>query len=270
MIEKLKQIESKLLLDLLSKPNIWNTAMIDHSKPLVEKLWTQVGNYSITLQFIHHCGIKDAIYHLHASPSAIHMLEGDFDMGIGFGENIPDEVCSMFVKGGNMYYDMKNVNGWQYIRPAVAVCSMTMLSGKPWDRMLPESDQPNKEIDSNRKFIILEYFEKYYRRYFQGIRFHENISIKRGDWVQLDLQLMGAYDRRGLDKYFNINGFVVGHDKEDEIDARFGDDRIKVKSWFLKKAVFDGPKNEKEKLSTPVEKKLRKLEEDDDYDPDFD
>ena len=267
MIEKLKQIEDKLLLELLSKEENWKTLLIDYHPPLVERLWTQIGNYRIYLHFIHECEQKDALFHPHPWPSAIHVIHGAYEMGIGFGETEPEKMCTIFVPNGGMYYDMTHIDGWHYVRPVKSVCSTVMLTGEPWGRESPKSDYPMKSIEMNRKLIILEYFSNYFRNHYQNLRLTENKSIQRGDWVEFDKALMSEYERRGVSKYLTMRGFVINK-TETLIDIRFDNDRIQTKSSFVKKLIFVG-ETKKEDLSTNFDKNKIDIDDDDDIDPDF-
>lgn len=267
MIDKLKQIEDKLLLNLLAQPNIWNSLMIDYHPPIVERLWTQVGNYRILLHFIHACEAKDALFHPHPWPSAMHVIHGAYEMGLGYGpgDEAPEIFCNILVPNGGMYYDMTHINGWHYVRPVKSVCSTVMLTGEPWERKAPKSDKPLKPLDFNRKLIILEYFANYYRTHYQNLRLIENKTIQRGDWVEFDSAIMSDYEKKGVDKYFNMRGFVIKR-SETLIDARFDNDRIQTKACYLKKLSFVGESKPIEKPSTFVDKID---EDDDDFDPDF-
>ena len=267
MIDKLKQIEDKLILSLLAQPNIWKTLMVDYHPPIVERLWTQVGNYRISLHFIHACEAKDALFHPHPWPSAMHVIHGSYEMGLGYGpgEEVPEIFCTILVPNGGMYYDMTNINGWHYVRPIKTVCSTVMLTGEPWERKAPKSDKPLNPLEINRKMIMLEYFANYYRTHYQNLRLIENQTIQRGDWVEFDPAIMSDYEKKGLDKYFNMKGFVIKR-SETLIDARFDNDRIQTKACYLKKLSFVGESKPTEKPSTFVDKID---DDDDDFDPDF-
>lgn len=267
MIDKLKQIEDKLMLELLSQPNIWQSLIIDYHFPIVERLWTQINKHRIYLHFIHTCNREDALFHPHSWPSAMHVIEGGYEMGLGFGEGDeePEKICTILVPHGNMYYDMTHINGWHYVRPKNSVCSTVMLTGEPWERATPKSDKPLKQMDSGRKAIMLEYFGNYYRGYYQNERVKDNITIQKGDWVEFDKNMMSEYDKKGYLSIINMNGFVIKA-TETLIDARFGNDRVQIKSCFLKKLyATDAPK--------PIEPtkifKRESDEDDEDFDPDF-
>jgi hypothetical protein len=270
MIDKLKQIEDKLMLNLLSQPNLWNTLLVDYHPPMVERLWTQVGNYRISLHFIHACESKDALFHPHPWPSAIHVIHGSYEMGLGFGSGneAPEKMCTILVPQGGIYYDMTHIDGWHYVRPVKSVCSTVMLTGEPWARESPKSDHPLKSLDLGRKLIMLEYFSNYYRSHYQNLRLIENKTIQKGDWVEFDTSLMSEYEKRGFEKFFNMRGFVIKR-SETLIDARFDNDRIQTKAYYLKKLSFVDSQKPTD-LSTKVDNKFSDIDdEDDDFDPDF-
>jgi hypothetical protein len=267
MIDKLKQIEDKLMLELLSQPDIWQSLMIDYHPPIVERLWTQINKHRISLHFIHTCNREDVLFHPHAWPSAMHVIEGGYEMGLGFGEGEeePEKIATILVPHGNMYYDMTHIDGWHYVRPINSVCSTVMLSGEPWERKAPKSDEPLKQLDSSRKSIMLEYFSNYYRSYYQNERTKENITIQKGDWVEFDKNLMSEYDKKGYASILNMRGFVIKA-TDTLVDARFGNDRFQIKSCFLKKLYVSDvqkPVESTKPLSSQVD------EDDDDFDPDF-
>lgn len=234
MIDKLKQIEDKMLLDLLSKPDQWKTLLVDYHPPMVERCWAQIGNYRIFIHFIHKCETSDALFHPHPWPSAMHVLTGKYEMGLGFGPGLvkPEKMCTILTENGGLYYDMTHLDGWHYVRPVEGVCATVMLTGKPWEREEIKSDEPLKPLDNGRKMIMLEWFSEYYRNRNHGGKIIENQKIKRGDWVELDVNAMSQADRKGMEKYFNVLGFVIGRDR-DFVDVRFGNDRTKVHSKNL-------------------------------------
>lgn len=229
MIDKLKQIESQLLLDLLQKPDQWKTLLVDYHPPIVERCWAQLGNYRIFLHFIHKCETKDALFHPHPWPSSMHVLTGQYEMGLGFGPGLkePEKMCTVLVENGGMYYDMPHIDSWHYVRPVNGVCATVMLTGKPWEREEIKSDDPLKPIDNRRKMMMLEWFTNYYRTRLYGNKIIENKKIIKGNWIVLDEKIMSIQDKAGMEKFFNQKGFVIK--KEGNfIDVRFGNDRTKI------------------------------------------
>ena len=86
MIQFLKELELNFLIGLLEKPEIWNSLDVDYHPPRVERIWCQYGDYRIYLHFIHACKPGEALYHSHPWPSVMHVIEGTYEMGIGFND----------------------------------------------------------------------------------------------------------------------------------------------------------------------------------------
>lgn len=236
MIDKLKQIEDKLILELLQKPEIWKTLFIDYHPPLVERCWTQLGNYRLSLHFIHQCEPEDALFHPHPWPSAMRVLEGTYEMGLGFGKGLekPEKMCTILVSNG-MYYDMTHIDGWHYVRPVKSTCSTVMLTGPKWEREEIKSDKPLKELTPERKLIILDYFLSFYRRQYQQQTIFENRVIQRGDWVEIVPSMLSARERTELQKYFGEMAFVIKREGESLLDVRFkNNDRVQLYSYAVK------------------------------------
>jgi hypothetical protein len=112
---------------------------------------------------------------------------------------------------------------------------------------------------------MLEYFGNYYRNRFQNERVKENTNIQKGDWVEFDKNLMSEYDKKGYTAILNLKGFVL-KSTETLVDARFGNDRVQVKSCFLKRLyATDAPKP----VDSTTAFDSQVDEDDDDFDPDF-
>lgn len=234
MIYKLKQIEEKILPDLLNKPQEWKTLLVNYHPPIVERLWAQIGNYRVLLHFIHKCETKDALFHPHPWPSAMHVLNGKYEMGLGFGPGVvePEKMCTLLLENGGAYYDMTHIDGWHYVRPVEGVCATVMLIGKPWDREQIEVTEKPKPFSEERKLIMLRFFSDYYKNRNHAKRVIENEIIERGDWVEIDGKSLTEMDRRGFGKFIGQKGFVIGR-AGGMIDVRFGNERTSILSGHL-------------------------------------
>ena len=263
MIDKLKQIEDKLIMDLLSKPEIWNSLVLDSTLPLKERLWTQIGNYRISLDFIHTCKKEEVFLEKNIHPNSIHILQGGYEMGVSLLDNEKDIIFTAFAPDGNLYYDSINDNTCFYIRPTSAVCSAVMLSGELFEKDTIKENKEVNNLDATRKSVMLEYFLNYYRNLYRNIRLKENLTIQRGDWVEFDKKLMTENDKKGFHKYLNMRGYVIKR-VDSFIDARFENDRVQANAGFLKKLFVETQK--------PIEKNepfKQDMDDEDDEDPDF-
>lgn len=230
MIDKLQVIERVKLFDLLCEPGIWQSLDITYHPPHVERLWCQLGNYRLYLHFIHPCEEGEAFYHPHPWPSAIHVLEGSYETGLGYGEgtNEPEVFSKVLVPNGGMYYDMTHKDGWHYVRPIKGVCSSVMLAGEPWDREMPDVEKGELEnLHNDRVVVMLEYFKNHYRK----LRRRDNdalmkSSIERGNWIEFDSRLMNQYDQNKYKDFLGQKAFVIKNDSVDGLCVRFGNDRL--------------------------------------------
>lgn len=234
MIDKLQQIEEKKILELLAKPELWETKLVNYFPPTVERCWVQLGNYRLLLHFIHPCKSEEALFHTHRWPSAMHVLNGKYEMGLGFGpgNTPPPKMATIFFDNGG-YYDMTHVDGWHYVRPTETVCATVMLTGKLWEREETATDFGKLgPLTNERKLVMLEWFAKWYRERIQSVKIEENKKISRGDWVMIDASVMSSYEKKNLEAYIGQGGFVIK--KEGLlVDVRFGNDRMQVNSKFL-------------------------------------
>lgn len=201
MIEDLKHIEKTVLMDLLKNPSIWNTLDVNYYPPRVERLWTQLEDQRLMLHIIHPCEPLTSLYHPHAWPSVMHVLDGKYEMGLGIkhssgmlekiaiqkGKESPSfivlpkkkqedqrtiirQICKLEMNGDN-YYEMLDIKGWHYVRPINNVCLTVMLTGEPWSHdieyKVEKDGQPTwgklPELTEHRKLEILEIFKEHYR-----------------------------------------------------------------------------------------------------------
>lgn len=177
MIEDLKIIEkTSRFKDLLNDPTAWNTLDVNYHHPRVERLWTQLSSERrLMIHLIHPCKPGESLYHPHPWPSALHVLYGKYEMGLGVkylpgykelmmfraeidgvkvfdldpikrvgteengAEVFVKEICKIEMEGNN-YYEMLDPKGWHYVRPIDYVCMSLMLIGTPFE------EKDNQEI----------------------------------------------------------------------------------------------------------------------------
>lgn len=176
MISELKHVEEKLIWDLLQDPSKWQSLDVDYHPPRVERVWIQLPNKQrLMLHAIHPCERHEALYHPHPWPSAMHIIKGKYEMGLGFkhrtyflGHVISErhvEICKIEFEGDN-YYEMCHKRGWHYVRPIDEVCYTVMLIGPPWNNEEEENLIKPKgklePLDEDYKIRLIEQFKLYY------------------------------------------------------------------------------------------------------------
>jgi hypothetical protein len=221
LIEKLQQLEHVKIYDLICDPSIWKSVDITGKLPHIERLWCQLGKYKLSLDFIHPCKREEALLKIQLCPSSTHVIEGQYEMGIGFGNESPKIYTTILTSGG-MYYEVSNKDCWQYIRP-ISVCSSVTLHGESWGEETDEQDT-FAYLHNDRVYTMLEYF----KGKFQHTVKSDNIlqELGRGDWVMLDEKKMNKDDYEEYGDFIGIKGFVIKNSKELGLSIRFGNDRV--------------------------------------------
>ena len=155
MIEILKEVEQNLV-DLLLNNKLYSM-YIDYHKPYVERIFFYYKEYKVYLHRIHNCeDSNQALFHPHPWESAIKIIKGKYEMGIGHSETsiIPKIDCKLILKKGTIY-EMLEPDGWHYVRPISKTSVSLMVTGKKNNREMPlKPAQP-----SSRKLSEKEIFE---------------------------------------------------------------------------------------------------------------
>jgi hypothetical protein len=163
MLEELYQLE-KDLPNHLEDESCWNSLYVDYHKPYVKRLWKQVGDSRIFLHQIFPCDRSESLLHPHPWPSAMKVIGGTYEMGVGYSEtNEVPVIASTLILPINSYYEMLDINSWHYVRPLDKPSFSLMITGKPWNRESPKSNYKMRELDQSEKRIIFDEFKKLYK-----------------------------------------------------------------------------------------------------------
>jgi len=234
-IDKLQQLEKVKLYDLLCDASVWKSSDSDIQPPHMEKLWCQLGVYRIYLHFIHPYKKEDYTLHPHIWPCAMHVLEGEYEMGMGF-ENVAQglypsqsgnrpEIFSTIISQGSMYYEMPHKGGWHYVRPTKSVCASIMLTGDFFDKNeVHPPENSIKHLHNDRVYAMLDYFKGKFRHTVKVDNILED--LRRGDYVMLDEKKMDRDDRQEYGELIGIRGFVIKNTRDAGLSIRFGNDRV--------------------------------------------
>lgn len=127
----------------------WNSLDINYHHPFVQRVWLPWReDYRINVHRIMPCSPEDALWHPHSWPSAMLVLDGEYEMGIGdehtFGEESlwrrsPKIVAKVVLTTGS-FYEMVKQSGWHYVAPRVPTYTV-MLTGLPFEERLTEEDR---------------------------------------------------------------------------------------------------------------------------------
>lgn len=163
MLDILRQVEAQLPA-LLRDETRWKTVLVDYHPPVVERLWCDLGDFRVYLHQIHPCEPGEALFHPHPWPSAMRVLAGTYEMGIGYGPGMEaPPVAARLIMGPGTEYEMTDRDGWHDVRPVGGATMSLMVTGKPWSRPSPKSEKPLHPLQEEREQQMLGFFRDRYR-----------------------------------------------------------------------------------------------------------
>lgn len=164
MLDTLHRIE-RLLPALLTSAEGWRSLDVDYHPPRVERLFRDLEGVRVYLHVVHPCEPGEALFHPHPWPSAMRVLEGVYEMGIGTGRGeTPPRAAATIVAHAPLEYEMLDPDGWHWVRPVGAPSLSVMVTGAPWDRWSPKSEVPLGPLAPARVDEILGTFRRHYPR----------------------------------------------------------------------------------------------------------
>jgi len=162
--------------NLLDDPDGWNSLDVDYEPPRVERLWRPFqGDYRLYLHRIYPC--EKALFHPHPWPSAVKIMTGSYEMGVGYREpnkllvgeddgSEPPPVATTIILTKGSTYEMINPHGWHWVRPLGGTSYSIMVTGRPWEprHWVPRADHKLGPITNQAKADILALFRSLYGR----------------------------------------------------------------------------------------------------------
>lgn len=173
MLDVLNRAEAALS-KLLDDVGGWNTLDVDYEPPRVERVWRSFepeGLYRLYLHRIHPC--EKALFHPHPWPSAVRILSGTYEMGVGFRETgmmppgqspTPPPVAAKILLTAGASYEMVDRSGWHWVRPIGGPSLSLMVTGPKWDIQWspkPKHDHVLGPLTHEAKEDILKAFRSY-------------------------------------------------------------------------------------------------------------
>lgn len=163
MLSSLKFIEAMIPELIRSHRDRWSGLYVGYHPPFVHRAWIQIDDtYRLYLHVIEPCSAEGALFHPHPWPSAIKIVNGVYEMRVGYGKG--DEappVASTLILPAGSYYEMVEPDGWHSVRPVGAKSLSIMVTGKPWERSSPGGGQATK-MGITETNNILDQFEQYF------------------------------------------------------------------------------------------------------------
>ena len=132
---------------LLTSTEGWKSLLVDYHPPMVERVYREWRGLRLNLHWIHPCAPEDALFHPHPWPSAMRVISGSYEMGVGHGpRGKTPPIAARILASGPMEYEMTDPDAWHYVRPLSGVAMTVMVSGKPWDVVTPKEAQPHRPL----------------------------------------------------------------------------------------------------------------------------
>lgn len=163
MLDKLYYFQS-ILGTLLHSGTEWNTLDINYERPHVKRVWRQIGDFRINLHEIIPCDPTVTFFHPHRVPSAMKIESGRYGMDIGYGPGLidPGKMMKVILPAGS-YYEMTDPDSWHSVYPIDEPVMSLMVTGKPWDRLMPKSNKIQlSSLTDETRDGILNFFRKRY------------------------------------------------------------------------------------------------------------
>lgn len=121
MLELLEKFEREVIPDLIRQPEVWKLKHFVFDKPgfRIQRLYAPVGENTVRLHRFEPYGPRSAaMIHHHVWPMAARLLEGEYEMQVGYTEGNAEPPCLMrLMMQAPMAYEMMDVNIWHSVRP---------------------------------------------------------------------------------------------------------------------------------------------------------
>lgn len=164
MLDVLARLEMELPA-LLVDGSAWQSLDIDYHPPRVERLWRSWESYRVSLHRIHPCDPEDALFHPHPWPSAMRVLDGIYEMAIGYGSgSSPPPIAARLVSAGDLRYEMTDIDAWHYVRAIDRPAMTIMVTGTPWHRDVAGAEPvaPLSPLTAAAHAELLAWFRAFY------------------------------------------------------------------------------------------------------------
>lgn len=154
MLDVLAAAEAALP-DLLADASSWRSLDIDYHPPRVERLYRDFGEFRVNLHRASPCDPSAALIHPHPWPSAMRLVRGRYRMWIGHGAGTERPPLAGLVElSAGSCYAMAERDQWHAVAPIGAPTLSVMVTGKPWDRVMPIT--PDKRLQPLSDRVCLE------------------------------------------------------------------------------------------------------------------
>lgn len=170
MLELLHKVENSLVELLYKNSEKIKTMYIDYHKPFVSRIWfiDEELDCRVFLHKIEPCNdSKEALYHPHKWDSAMRIISGEYEMGIGHSETneTPRTDCKLILGAGTCY-EMTEKDGWHYVFPKRDTYTLMVTPNKLNGREMPiEPKHDFRKLTRKEMEDILYTFREHGEKY---------------------------------------------------------------------------------------------------------
>jgi hypothetical protein len=161
------EYEISRLKEYLQDPHkLWSSLLIEKYPPVIHRLSLKLSiTRTLVLHRLFKCQNTHAYMHSHSWPFAIKVIEGGYEMGVGFSSRrnvTPSVTYTTYVGAGNSY-EMCSSDVWHYtkILEPVQESYSIMLIGP---RQRPRYAQNNFPLNVEQRAAIFTFFKSYSER----------------------------------------------------------------------------------------------------------
>lgn len=145
-LRKMRELRQGPLEEMLKDPDRWESLDIDYYPPRVERVWTQHGEDRVLLHRIHPCSYNTALWHPHPWPSAITVMDGQYEMGVSYCDLKPSGEAARIILTPGSSYEMSEPKGWHFVRPFDGPVYSLMFVGPKFPVPVKPPEAPQHEL----------------------------------------------------------------------------------------------------------------------------
>jgi hypothetical protein len=142
----LKNLQDALVLlpELLNDHTLWDSLIVNRRKPITYRVFTTLPNgLRLCLHKFEPCHTHEAFSHPHPWPGAFMILQGKYQMNVGYScngrmDSLPADVMSLILNKYS-FYEIINPLTWHSVVPLEPTYTV-MVNGEPWDKSIAHND----------------------------------------------------------------------------------------------------------------------------------
>jgi hypothetical protein len=149
-------IGSQELTDLWADESAWRSLSITYEQPHVERLYADLPSVvgrptlRVLLHRIHPCEPTKALWHSHPWPSAVKLLDGEYEHACGFEHRTGHRTVVRSLLQAGASYEITDPLAWHYVRPIDEPVHTIMITGKPWPQHTTPKPVPQSELTTEQ------------------------------------------------------------------------------------------------------------------------